>query len=132
MTPPIYDVPYARLVVDLGCGSAPSALDCLRTVSADAILQLYMARLGDIALLAELPLPFGVVQDGDFYHDLPSEILKSKQIAKIPLIIGTNLDEGTMFAAHDITSESELVDFIARMHNAFVCHFLLPSHSLSI
>ncbi|KAJ7586969.1 esterase 1 [Mycena floridula] len=53
------------------------------------------------------------VIDGDLIPDLPSRLYaKGKGLSNIPVLMGTNLDEGTMFMPTAISAEQTIVDWI--------------------
>lgn len=43
--------------------------------------------------------PFGPIIDGDFIQKFPSEQLSAGEFVRVPLLIGTNTDEGTAFGS---------------------------------
>ncbi|KAF8342988.1 Alpha/Beta hydrolase protein [Cantharellus anzutake] len=101
-----------------------SILDCLRAVPTDVLLRAtisVMDRSADTQMaLGSEYRPFGLVQDaesysgsGGFFHARPSHIVQNGTIAPIPVIIGTNLDEGTLFSPHDLRNKNQLKDYVA-------------------
>jgi carboxylesterase type B len=46
--------------------------------------------------------------DGDFLTDFPSFLTKNHQFLKIPLVTGTNTDEGTSFSSKTVTTNTSL------------------------
>ena len=69
----------------VGCAGSADELACLRAVSVDT-------------LLANLPSnDFGPVVDGGFLPDQPRTLYDSRRFARVPYILGTNSDEGTLF-----------------------------------
>jgi carboxylesterase type B len=98
-------------------------LVCLRKIPTQVLyhdmIQI-MARHGiDDLGSASLHRPFAVVQDArngensrGFFHGLPSTALQNGHMAKVPIIIGANLDEGTMFAPQDFKDEKVLEEHI--------------------
>lgn len=46
--------------------------------------------------------------DGELWSDYPSVLASKKKFLKIPVIIGTNSDEGSTFAGQGIDTEEEL------------------------
>jgi para-nitrobenzyl esterase len=85
-----------QLVAALGCEMAGGAevLACLRSKPSDAILK---------ALPSSNDLIFGEgaswfpVIDGWNLPDVPSKLLEAGSFEKVPTILGTNADEGTLF-----------------------------------
>lgn len=81
-------VSYNAVSAHFGCTLTPSPLACLRKVDGKAILQ-YITASG---------LGFFPVNDNTNvgYNSLPS--IESGQFANVPILIGTNKNEGTVFA----------------------------------
>ncbi len=82
----------AELVDELPGGAA-----ALRTIDADALVGATL-RL-DVAVSDRQPAArvLGPVVDGDLLPDYPVEVLRRGEALPVPLIIGTNADEGTLF-----------------------------------
>jgi len=85
------------LAAAVGCGGSADELACLRQVSADTLL----ANLGSG--------DFGPVVDGGFLPDQPRTLFDAKQFAKVPYLLGSNSDEGTLFflGVPPVTTEPE-------------------------
>ena len=85
------------LAAAVGCGGAPDELACMRQVSADTLL----ANLGSG--------DFGPVVDGGVLPDQPRTLFDSGQFAKVPYLLGSNSDEGTLFfiGVPPVTTEAE-------------------------
>ena len=78
----------------VGCGSGDGGADslsCLRGLTAAALLGANVDAGG--GMLG----PFGPVVDGDFLTDQPRTLYKGGKIAKVPYLLGSNEDEGTLF-----------------------------------
>ncbi|KAF8342987.1 Alpha/Beta hydrolase protein [Cantharellus anzutake] len=108
----------------LDCNSSSTekaVLSCLRKVPSEILYRdmvdtMLMDRIEQLAA-ASLHRPFAFVQDArkgmdGFIYDLPSVIIQNGHIAKVPIIIGANLDEGTMFAPRDLKDEKTLEEYI--------------------
>lgn len=75
-------------IVDItGCSSATDQISCLRSVSVANYTNAVNQTSGS----------YSPVYDGDFLPTYSSEQVKSGEFLKIPLIIGSNMDEGTDF-----------------------------------
>ena len=85
------------LAAAVGCEGNADELACLRQVSADTLL----ANLGSSA--------FDPVVDGGFLPDQPRTLFDTKQFAKVPYLLGSNSDEGTLFflGVTPVTTEAE-------------------------
>ncbi|MCK1992781.1 carboxylesterase/lipase family protein [Peribacillus muralis] len=55
-------------------------------------------------------LPFGPVVDGDFLPDYPLDSIRSKKTERIPLLIGTNQDDMSLFVPTFIPTNAEMID----------------------
>ncbi|KAJ7507037.1 extracellular triacylglycerol lipase precursor [Mycena galericulata] len=78
-----------------------STFDCLREANSTELFQ------GIVAAMAETPeeFPWSPALDGPggLIPDHPSVLFKRGQFARLPFIIGNNLDEGTQFLLEDTT-----------------------------
>lgn len=85
------------LAAAVGCQGSADELACLRQVSADTLL----ANLGSG--------DFGPVVDGGFMPDQPRTLFDTRQFAKVPYLLGSNSDEGTLFylGVTPVTTEAE-------------------------
>ncbi|KAF8313076.1 alpha/beta-hydrolase [Clavulina sp. PMI_390] len=88
---------YSSIANAAGCSSSP-ALDCLRSVSAQA---LYDAAT-TAASQSTAVWAFNRVIDNYFHDRTPSESLSAQRIAFVPLITGNVLDEGTEFVPTNV------------------------------
>jgi para-nitrobenzyl esterase len=93
----------ASIATQLGC-SGDGALGCLRTKQVPDLLNATPA----MNSLAGAGL--GPIVDGDFFPDQPRTLYDSGNISKVPFILGSNTDEGTLFAAggQAITTQDQL------------------------
>ncbi len=74
----------AELATELGCAGAADPLACMRAVPVAELL----ARGGGI----------GPIVDGDVLPDQPRTLYDRGEFAKVPYLLGSNADEGTLFA----------------------------------
>ncbi|KAJ6446227.1 prefoldin subunit 2 [Purpureocillium lavendulum] len=99
---------YDRLVGNTSCarlvGTAQS-LDCLRDVPfAEINHALNVSKVG----------PWPPILDGDFFMDFPANQLAEGDFRRVPVLIGTNSDEGTALgnptaiAGHPVSSNTDL------------------------
>jgi carboxylesterase type B len=82
-----------------GCRGASQPLDCLRSVPTEIIQK------------ASASVPLGFVQDGELIVDRSSRLLKQGRFIKVPLLIGSNRNEGTTFLRLYIENSGPLNDF---------------------
>ncbi|OBZ70961.1 hypothetical protein A0H81_09027 [Grifola frondosa] len=91
--------------------SANNTFDCLRQTNISTLMNAYAITTSETSEI----IPFSPVMDGPdgLIPDLPSRLLAAGKFARIPLIAGTNLDEGTSFVVpRDVTSEAQISEFI--------------------
>src|SRR5262245_50502161 len=82
----------ASLVAAVGCTGAPDELACLRQVPVATLLDQLR---GDGGIVQSFN--FGPVVDGGFLPDQPRNLYDQRRFAKVPYILGSNTDEGTLF-----------------------------------
>lgn len=89
----------------LGCGVDPDELGCLRSHSADAVNQ--ALKVSDALFLGD-GVTWGPIVDGVVVPEPPLTAFLTGDVANVPLILGSNADEGTIFIelAGGMTSES--------------------------
>ena len=80
----------------VGCDTAPSVVECLQNVSAE---ELVLARPVQEDVDAGLRrFSWGPVAGSSPLSDWPSKILESGSFNKVPVLLGTNKDDGVFFA----------------------------------
>ncbi|KAJ7169227.1 extracellular triacylglycerol lipase precursor [Mycena crocata] len=92
-----------------GCAATAtsgSTFDCLRTVNTTQIFHGLSAAAAQTTQI----FPWALTLDGPggIIPDLPSDLLKRGEFAKLPFIAGTNLDEATIFTDPSINSTDQL------------------------
>jgi para-nitrobenzyl esterase len=87
----------------VGCDAAPDELACLRGVPVADLLS--AAAGGPEGSEADL----GIAVDGGFLPDHPRALFDAGEFARVPYILGTNTDEGTLFfvGSTPITTNAE-------------------------
>lgn len=86
-----------RLATELGCDSAGTdadVLDCMRGKTATEVMAVMQGQWGSLDLSAE---SYGPIVDGVLLPEAPSVRIDAGQIAQVPVVIGVNEDEGTLF-----------------------------------
>ncbi len=85
----------------LGCPAGEDQLQCMRNVSvADILAKSNQPIPGDgSTTIREGDYSFEVVVDGmgGFLPESPRSLFKKRELAKVPYLLGTNNDEGTLF-----------------------------------
>jgi len=94
----------AFLAAAVGCDGVSDVLGCLREVPVDTLLAQLPANADGAAVS-----PFGPVVDGGVLPDQPRALFNGGNIAKVPYILGSNADEGTLFfiGVPPVTSNAE-------------------------
>ncbi|KAI9616592.1 hypothetical protein H4Q26_010990 [Puccinia striiformis f. sp. tritici PST-130] len=89
------------------CGDASDKLACLRKAPYKKLLIIFVRRI---------PLTFAPVVDGDFVTESMQTALKAGEFAKVPVITGDTLDEGTIFTLGTLPlrTEDDLRAFITK------------------
>jgi para-nitrobenzyl esterase len=107
----------------MGCTDAGSALDCLRGRPISALLTPAPVEGGQPKLpggtLYQGGTPnwtFAATIDGDVLPDQPRSVFASGNFAKVPYLIGSNTDEGTIFHVGEppVTTEAEYLAALLR------------------
>ncbi len=83
----------ARIAEALGCGAAASLPACLRSRSADDVLAAANPAQG----LFGGGIRFRPVVDGVVLPEAPDQAIAGRRFHRVPVLIGTNADEGTIF-----------------------------------
>ncbi|KAF3009971.1 hypothetical protein E8E13_011274 [Curvularia kusanoi] len=92
-----YQKMYRNLTASVGCADAENTLQCLRQVSYEAI-----------ALYGYVGLEWFHVIDGSFIPRHGQQSLLSGKFAQIPLILGTNTDEG--FGVEGVNTDRQAIE----------------------
>ncbi|CZR67950.1 related to triacylglycerol lipase V precursor [Phialocephala subalpina] len=100
-----YQAVYDNITATTGCSSASDTLDCLRAVPFEALNNGFNSS----AVLATIQ---GPTIDEDFIIQSPTTQLLNGQFVKVPLLIGTNTDEGTSFGPIGIDTDAEFRSYL--------------------
>jgi para-nitrobenzyl esterase len=97
----------ATFATSAGCGAAADQLACLRALPASALLAILQASSTPGSVVPNFT--FGPVVDGGFLPDQPRTLFDTGRYSKVPYILGSNADEGTLFliTLPPITTEAE-------------------------
>lgn len=95
--------PWDQAVASLGCTGSTSPLACMRSKDAQEINK----KVGNIT--------FGPVNDNTTYADHISPLIAAGQTAKVPVLLGTNANEGTVLTGLVAAPPQVITDF------AFTC-----------
>lgn len=91
-----YSVPVENLTRTVGCYTASDQLACLRGLDQD---KLFAASPSQV---------WNPLIDGDFLTGYPSTLIRDGKYNAIPLLTGTNTDEGTSFGPSGPNTEADL------------------------
>ncbi|RHZ45901.1 carboxylesterase/lipase family protein [Aspergillus thermomutatus] len=97
---------YDSLVSKVQCSDAEDTLQCLREVSFEVL----NAALNGTDSSSDYN--FSPVVDGDFIPDRGSVLLKKHKYVKVPIISGTNTDEGTAFGPTGINTTGQFYEYL--------------------
>jgi para-nitrobenzyl esterase len=86
-----------RIAQRLSCDKTPDPIAALRAKSPEEIIQASKPALAGLAPSSDEGTPFEPIVDGWVIPDDPSDLFDAGKQYNIPLIAGTNADEGTLF-----------------------------------
>ncbi|CAE6460898.1 unnamed protein product, partial [Rhizoctonia solani] len=95
---------YDEIAYQTGCSRASDSFECLRTMDVNKLQEAHVATYKlppDAVAFANFPTAYGpvTISSDDFLPRSTTTMIQSGQYANIPIISGSNLDEGTWFAA---------------------------------
>ncbi|WP_227982771.1 carboxylesterase/lipase family protein [Nocardia spumae] len=96
LAPPTTEVAYQRsgdYASSVGCGDAATRLACLRALPVDRLLDSPTTQLNTMAVT------WTPIRDGIVVTDTPENALADGAVRDMPLIVGSNADEGATFIA---------------------------------
>lgn len=104
---------YDTVVAEAGCADADDTLECLRGVDYDTFLNAANSVPG-ILSYTSVALSYVPRPDGTALTASPDELVTAGKYAAVPMIIGDQEDEGTLFALFqpNITNTDLLVDYL--------------------
>ena len=108
---------YANITATLGCPSLGMAsLECLRSANFSALLE---------AILTAPGAQYSPVIDGDFVPTQSSVQLRDGKFSRVPLLIGSNTDEGTSAGQRGLPVNNETT-LVANMLTTGVTEAQIP------
>ncbi|KAM5545368.1 hypothetical protein V8D89_000981 [Ganoderma adspersum] len=104
---------YDGIVADTGCSKSNDTLQCLREVPT-SVLKAAMDKTPSFLSYQQVNTPWFPRADGVFITEPPERGLLSGHIANIPVVAGSDQDEGTAFAfpTLNITTDEEFLGYI--------------------
>ncbi|KAJ5293648.1 hypothetical protein N7508_008469, partial [Penicillium antarcticum] len=97
---------YDTIASEVGCSDVVDSLQCLREVPFETLNSVFNGTDGDS------DYNFSPVVDGDFIRNWGSIQLNKHAFVKVPIISGTNTDEGTAFGPRGINTTEEWYDYL--------------------
>ncbi|KAF3393217.1 Lipase 1 [Talaromyces pinophilus] len=104
----VWEPNYQNIVERAGCSSASDTLACLRTVPTEQLSAIFNS--------SDVTSSGGVVIDGDILTESATTLTKNGNFVRVPLLIGTNFDEGTSFGIRGINTTEEFKESL--LYNA--------------
>jgi cholinesterase len=102
----VYQDSYDGLVSQVKCSDAKDTLQCLREVPFETLNAALNGTGGTPRY------PFSPVVDGDLIPDRGSVLLRENKYVKVPIIAGTNTDEGTAFGPRGINTTEQFYEYL--------------------
>jgi carboxylesterase type B len=90
-----YSSPVENLTRTVGCWTSSNQLSCLRNLSSQALFAASPSQV------------WNPIVDGDFLTGYPSQLIRDEKFNAVPLLIGTNTDEGTSFSVSSPVPNTE-------------------------
>ncbi|KAL2810891.1 Alpha/Beta hydrolase protein [Aspergillus granulosus] len=89
---------YDRIVDKAGCSNSSDTLQCLREVPFDALYA-----------VAYEGLEWFAAVDGTFIKEYPQISIRQGRLAKVPILLGTNTDEGVSFGTTGVNTDEDCI-----------------------
>lgn len=105
---------YDQVVRSAGCAGSADTLKCLRAADYDTFLSAANSVPG-ILSYTSVALSYVPRPDGVALPDSPDVLARTGRYAAVPMIIGDQEDEGTLFSLFqsNLTTEANLVDYLS-------------------
>ncbi|EAW09931.1 uncharacterized protein ACLA_041490 [Aspergillus clavatus NRRL 1] len=103
-----YQVLYDKLVLQVQCLNAKDTLQCLCKVPFDRLNSALNVNGTD----GHSDYNFSPSIDGDIVTDRGSVLLKKHKYARVPIIAGTNTDEGTAFGPMGVNTTEQFYEYL--------------------
>lgn len=102
----IFQSSYDTLVTNVNCANTADSLQCLREVPFETLNAVLNGTDGSSEY------NFAPVVDGDFVRNWGSIQLSKHEFVKVPIISGTNTDEGTEFGPTGINTTEQWYEYL--------------------
>jgi cholinesterase len=100
---------FDLLTQDAGCSSSADELQCIRELPFAKLNQI-LNTTGPLGLLGQVWGPF---LDGDFIQQKLSIQIKAGNFVRVPILAGTNSDEGTAFGPAGVDNTTVFLNDLA-------------------
>jgi carboxylesterase type B len=113
---PKAQVVYDAVVAEAGCAGFQDTLACLRAAPYDKFLAAANSVPG-ILSYSSVALSYMPRPDGKVLTQSPDLLVKAGKYAAVPMIIGDQEDEGTLFALFqpNVTTSADIVDYLGTL-----------------
>jgi carboxylesterase type B len=101
-TPKAWEPYYTNITDAVNCTNATDSLACLRLVPVDVLSSVLSSSTTASA-------GFGAQIDGDFIRESSIDALNAGCFVKVPFLLGTNFDQGTMFGTKSVDRDAEFL-----------------------
>ncbi|KAK3306233.1 Alpha/Beta hydrolase protein [Chaetomium strumarium] len=107
---------YDAVVAKAGCAASKDTLACLRALPYDKFLAAATSVPG-ILSYSSVALSYMPRPDGKVLTQSPDLLVKAGKYAAVPMIIGDQEDEGTLFALFqpNVTTSADIVDYLGTL-----------------
>ncbi|KAL4916162.1 Alpha/Beta hydrolase protein [Aspergillus aurantiobrunneus] len=104
---------YDEIVEKVGCTGSPDTLQCLREVPFEELNSVFNGTGGNPAY------GFSPSVDGDLIREWGSTQLDKQEFVKVPIIAGTNTDEGASFGPRGINTTEQFYAYLTNGQSGF-------------
>lgn len=120
---------YDKVVAEAGCANATDTLDCLRSLDYEAFLKVITDHFTSAISYYGTKISFLPRPDGHVLTDSPEAIVKAGRYFAVPIIVGNQEDEGTLFSLFQksIKSDEDLIDYFSENYYADASKELLSN-----
>ncbi|GMF30337.1 unnamed protein product [Phytophthora lilii] len=102
-----WDIYYNNITAAANCSSVEDTLDCLRQVPVDTLSAILNSSVASSA-------SWGPAVDGDYIQDTGPALLSEGKFVHVPILLGTNNDEGTAFGKTGIDTTEEFFEYLVK------------------
>lgn len=109
-SPQVNELVYKMVLDKANCSSDGESLDCLRALPEDKMIDVFNQTYQATGMAFQAQI------DGDFFVDLPDRLIDQGKFVKIPLLVGSNIDEGTRFTLGPLNTTDQLVAALGKQY----------------